>query len=139
MRQGGSGIEHDLQMDNGLEFTVTFFVEDRFCGEGVWKARTTNENERQSIAWYCWRCGRVWARMVANPTAIWAYHRSLCEKCPYVAKEQAVNTMWFFPGSIWPGRCDPSGSELVAAMPYEVVKEQFNRHVEWLKQKGELI
>lgn len=138
--QSGLEKEHDFRLQTVLKFKVSFFIEDRYLGEGVYECkRTGSAGEPRSKAWFCWRCGRIWARAIADDSKTWSVFKSLCGGCKYSEQGHSAATLHMPSGSIWPEYEVGQELDFIASMPYEVVKEQFNRHVEWLKQKGGLI
>lgn len=71
---------------------------------------------------YCGPCGRVFARLsIDNDRQGWLGDRAVCERC----------------GS---GRITPSYAEefRLADLPPEVLRWEFDRHIEWLERTGVL-
>ena len=107
-------------------FPLSFFIEGQFLGESIFTPRRTGlAGLPFSRAWYCWKCGRVWAQAVMEKGRC-EYQRSLCERCEYRSIEQSAITLPLIPGSIWP---EFYQDDFIAALPPTVLSREASLHL----------
>ena len=117
-------------------FPVTFYIHNHSERSKFQAIHTGLAALPASRAWFCLKCGNVWARMVMEGGEnAWVVTHSLCSKCDISYRDRSAITWNFVPGSIWPEWFD---EDLVAAIPPSILKREFQLHLQhWVKHHAE--
>lgn len=110
--------------------TQHFIIEGRYLGQATRGLLLVSGGAiiPPSYAFFCGRCAELWARcpvdeVPGQPRCEWQVWRRPCRKCPPHSGE--------VPGSL----ILPWDSDFNHALPDDVVRWEFERHLEWAERK----
>ena len=114
--------------DPSRTLNIHFIIEGKDYGRGRISSRPIGRRQdvQASFAFFCSRCGKIWATAVLTERRDESYWLSLPSLCPAEPAKAQI------PGSLWRSHYP----DLLASFPPEVLKRELLLHLDYFERTG---